>query len=612
MKLGLVILLATLALQNPAQAKTLDCVDFTAWVSKGTPSQKLKSFGTNYWKFLMETYPEWATYSGYPGQNGKLSDLSAEGLAQQKLAIRCQLKAIKQIPAAKLTEDDQVTLDLITRDLERSVEGQKFPSEYLVLNHLNGLHIDLPDLVFAAPNATKKDYKDIISRLGSVPAQAEQIEKLMREGLAKNITPVKMFMEKVPAQFDAILTPKIEDSPLYMPFKEIPRSVITATNAIGMSEEKQALQAEAKNVLETKTYPALKKLKQFIVTEYIPKARQNIAFSEMPDGKAWYAYSVKTHTTTDLTPDQLHELGLKEVERIQNEMNQIKDHVSFKGDLKAFNKYLMTDAKFYYKTPEQLMTGYREISKRIDPELPKLFGKLPRNTYGVREMPSYKAASAPTAYYQPGSLTTGRPGYFEANTYDLKARPIWGMEALTAHEAVPGHHLQISLGQEVEGLPDFRKNASYTAFVEGWGLYAESLGEELGLYKDPYSKYGQLSYEMWRAVRLVIDTGMHSKGWSREKALRYFMDMVPKTELEATVETDRYITWPGQALAYKVGEIKFKELKNRARNELGENFNVRSFHDEILRHGSIPMDVLEKQFGKWLKKQKASANLGLK
>jgi uncharacterized protein (DUF885 family) len=285
-------------------------------------------------------------------------------------------------------------------------------------------------------------------------------------------------------------------------------------------------------------------------------------------------------------------------------MKKIRDQVKFKGDGIAFNKFLLTDKQFYYTDKEALLTGYRDIAKRADAELTREFKTLPRLPYGVREMPEYKAKDAPTAYYIGGSIEAGRAGYFEANTYDLKARPKWGMEALTLHEAAPGHHLQIAIAQELKDMPEFRKHMHYTAFVEGWALYAESLGETMGFYKDPYSKYGQLTYEMWRAVRLVVDTGMHQFGWSRDKAIDYMMANLPKSRLETEVEIDRYITWPGQALAYKIGELKIRELRKRASAALGEDFDKREFHDEVLKNGALPLDVLDKSIEAWISKRK--------
>jgi len=322
--------------------------------------------------------------------------------------------------------------------------------------------------------------------------------------------------------------------------------------------------------------------------------------SDLPDGKAWYAFNVRTVTTTTLAPDQIHELGLSEVKRIRKEMDKVITQTGFKGSFAEFSKFLRADPKFYYTDADSLLQGYRDIAKRADPELARLFGKLPRLPYGVKAVPAYAEKSQTTAYYQPGSPKAGRPGWFYANTYALNTRPKWEMEALTMHEAVPGHHLQISLAQEMEDAPDFRKHGGYTAFVEGWGLYSESLGTEMGFYKDPYMKFGQLTYEIWRAIRLVVDTGMHSRGWSRQKAIDYFMENV-------TVEVDRYIVWPGQALAYKIGELKYKELRAYASKELGDKFDVRQFHDQVLGNGALPMDVLELRLKEWVSNKKKNA-----
>jgi uncharacterized protein (DUF885 family) len=484
---------------------------------------------------------------------------------------------------------------LALKEIDLGIEGEKFDGDYLMLSQLGGLHMNVPDLLTAMPQKSAKDFEDMIARLEKVPELANQHEALLREGLRRKATPPKLLLEKIPPQFKTVLTDDPEKSPLFESFREIKSD---------LSAGKQAeIRAKALDVIRLKVYPALQGFRDFVVGEYIPNARSGISWSEMPNGKAWYAFNVKRETTTTKTPDELHKLGLSEVARIKSEMESVREHVKFKGDLKKFNQFLLTDSQFYFETSEELMMAYRDFAKRVDPELPKLFGRLPRLTYGVREMAAYKAASAPTAYYQSGSPESGRPGYFEANTYDLKTRPKWGIEALTIHEAVPGHHLQISLAQEIEGLPGFRKNSFYTAYVEGWGLYAESLGTDMGFYKDPYSRYGQLSYEIWRAVRLVVDTGMHDKAWTRQQAIDYFMEAMPKSQLESEVEVDRYLTWPGQALAYKVGQLKFSELRQKAKDRLGDRFSIRDFHDEVLRHGAVPLDVLEKMFDEWLQKK---------
>jgi len=346
--------------------------------------------------------------------------------------------------------------------------------------------------------------------------------------------------------------------------------------------------------IKTKLIPAYEKLYQFWTTQYYPNTREEIGISALPDGKEWYAYNARVSTTTDLTPEQIHEIGLREVARIRAEMDKIIRDTGFQGTFEEFLHFLRTDPQFFYTKPEDLLNGYRDICKRIDPELPRLFGTLPRTPYGVKEVPAYSAPSQTTAYYNGGNLKAGLPGWYYANTYKLETRPKWEMEALSAHESVPGHHLQIALAQEMENVPKFRNFTGYTAFVEGWGLYSESLGPELGLYKDPYSKFGQLTYEMWRAVRLVVDTGMHTMGWNRQKAIDYFKTNAGKQEHDIIVEIDRYIVWPGQALAYKIGELKIKELRKYAEDQLGEKFNIREFHDVVLGSGAVPLSILEK------------------
>jgi uncharacterized protein (DUF885 family) len=571
------------------------CGGYQKAVATGSASLKLKKFIGFNWKYLMKEYPEWATYVGLKDDNDKWADGSPEAKARRETEVICAQKALKKIPRAQLKGSDSVNYDLLAYRFQLAIDEMPFGGEYLVISQLGGPHTDLPDTLSSMPSSSMKDMENILARMDKIPVVIQQTLYWMREGVKNKITPVKMFMEKVPAQFDKVLTEKIEDSPFYKPFADLKAGL----NA----EESADLQRRAKDVIAAKVNPALRQMRDYLVTEYIPNCRETIAMKDLPEGTKWYNHSIKTYTTTSMTAEQLHDLGLKEVDRISAEMTKIREQLKYKGNAADFNKYLLTDKQFYYADKEALLSGYRDIAKRIDAELPRLFKTLPRLPYGVRAIPDYKAKESPTAYYNGGSIENGKAGYFEANTYDLKARPKWGMEALTMHEAVPGHHLQIAIAQEIKDLPEFRRYDGWTAYIEGWGLYAESLGEEMGFYKDSYSKYGQLSYEMWRAVRLVVDTGIHAQGWSRQQAIDYMQANVPKSKLESEVEIDRYISWPGQALAYKVGQLKFRELRERAKTRLGEDFDVREFHDEVLKNGALPMDVLDKTVEDWLRER---------
>lgn len=570
------------------------CAPFKLKSSYSSENKKFEDFLTKEWDHSMTEYPEWGSDMGYPVAD-KWTDMSLEAIAKRKSQLKCVLRIFQSIKRAALNEPQKINYDLFKYRLELSLAGLEFNEEYMPLTQMGGVHTDIVDTLMGMPKATAQDIENILKRMQTAPVKIEQNIILLREGLKRKMTAPQMMLTKVPAQFIPMLTPKVEDSALYVPFKDLN----------GFSPEKaEAWRAQARTIISEKLYPSLQGFKKFLVEEYIPQARTSISIQDLPNGKKWYEYSIRANTTTDMKPEEIHQLGLNEVARITAEMNKIREKVGFKKDLKAFNKYLLTDSKFFYEKPEDLLMEFRNIGKLADAELPRMFGTLPRLTYGVREIPAFKAEASPAAYYMSGSPETGRAGYFEANTSDMKARPKWGMEALTLHEAVPGHHLQISIAQELGDMPKFRRYAGYTAFVEGWGLYAESLGEDMGFYSNPYSKYGQLSYEMWRAIRLVVDTGIHFKGWTRDQAIQYFRDNMPKGASEIEVEVDRYIVWPGQALAYKIGQLKFLELRKRAKEQMGDKFDIRKFHDVALGGGSLPLNVLEARVMDWAKKTK--------
>jgi uncharacterized protein (DUF885 family) len=554
-------------------------------------SVRLEALFDAYWDFQIADSPELATSIGVPGYNARWADQSAEAFERRvKLAAQI-VAAAESIDRERLTAAEQVNYDLFLRRVRLENEGSRFPGELMPISQLGGVQQYVADLLSTTPVHTVADYEDLLARLHGLPVVIDQTLALLKRGLAAGVTPPRITLRDVPAQVTAQLVEDPAASPMMEAFKTFPPTVSPA--------DRERLRSAAFTVYRNEVKPAYTKLRDYLRDTYVPQARESIAMSDLPNGAAWYAYNVKVTTTTDRTPQQIHELGLAEVKRIRGEMDQLIAKIGFTGSFADFQHFLRTDPRFFYDRPEDLLVAYRDICKRIDPELIKLFGKLPRLPYGVLPVPAYAEKSQTTAYYNGGSLAAGKAGTFYANTYDLKSRPKWEMEALTLHEAVPGHHLQLSLAEEVQGVPEWRRYDFYTAYVEGWGLYAESLGGELGLYKDPYSKFGQLTYEVWRAIRLVVDTGIHSMGWTRQQAIDYFMANAAKTEHDVTVEVDRYIVSPGQALAYKLGQLKIKELRADAERQLGARFDERAFHDELLATGALPLDVLDRRMRAW-------------
>jgi uncharacterized protein (DUF885 family) len=558
------------------------------------------------WKYWMSQYPEMATALGYPGQNMRWTDYAQPVIDARADYLRKSFERLKAINRSELDDDDKVNYDLYQDLLGSAVKGLEFHNDanpikgviphnlLMPMNQLEGIQQDIPRTFAMMPAASRQDYENIVLRLERMAPLVDQTISLMEQGLAAKMTPPKITFRDVPAQVQAQIFEDPAKSPMLDAFKKVPQAISDADAA--------QLKDRAIAAYQTTVRPSLTKLHDFLVNRYWPACRETTDAASLPNGAAMYAYNVQWHTTTNKSPQEIHEIGLAEVKRIRAEMDKVMAAAGFKGTYEQFKAFMRTDARFYFKDAESLLTGYRDIAKRADPELAHLFGHLPQNTYGVKAVPDAIAPSQTTAYYDPGSLAAGRPGFMFANTYKLESRPKWEMEALTMHEAVPGHHLQISLAQELHGLPEFRKNSSYTAFVEGWGLYSESLGEEMGFYKDPYSKFGQLTYEMWRAVRLVVDTGLHSMGWTRDQAINFFREYAAKTDQDITVEVDRYIVWPGQALGYKMGQLKIRELRTVAEGRLGPKFDVRQFHDVVLGQGAVPMDVLEGQVQSWIVK----------
>jgi len=552
-------------------------------------------------------YPESATFLGYPGDHGRWTDLSPEALAVRQQRPQAELEALSGINTEALDAGAKLDYQLATKALEETIEQYKLygpmaagwgsPAPWPI-SQMSGVHIDTPAVISAMPTGNVAQYEDIISRLRGLPALFDQTVEMLKVSKESGLMPPKVVLERAADQVAGVLAQDLSASSFLTPFKRFPDTV--------SKKDQKRLRKEAEKAVQEGIIPAYQKLQDYMTSTYIPAAKEDISASSLPDGGQWYEFAVRNQTTTELTAQQIHNIGLQEVKRIRKLMEATKDKAKFKGSLEEFFTFLRTDPQFYFDKPEELLRSYRDIAKRIDPELVKVFGKLPRLPYGVIPVPDYAEKTTTTAYYFPGAAELGRPGYFFANTYDLKTRPKWEMVALTLHEAVPGHHLQIALAQEQEEKNDLIKNQFYNAFIEGWGLYSESLGEEMGMYEDPYDKFGQLTYEMWRAVRLVVDTGMHSMGWSRQKAIDYFVANAGKSEHDIIVEIDRYIAMPGQALAYKIGELKIKELRAYATKELGEKFDLRAFHDAVLENGALPLDVLEQKIHVWVEAVKSA------
>jgi len=556
-------------------------------------TKALSDFFAAEWDYTMQRNPTWASQLGDRRWNDKWEDLSPAAIEAEHRHNQDARARLRKIDRKSLSPRDQLNYDLFEHRLTQSIEGHAFRWHFLPLNQRGGLQTE-DELADSLRFETLKDFEDWLARLRALPRYAEQTTDLMREGIRARIVHAKVVMARVPGQIEKQIVSDPEKSPFYKPFANIPKA---------LAADRERLQKEARTVIAQQVVPAYRQFHEFFTKEYLPACFDQVGCWQMPDGDARYAFEAKKFTTTSLTPREIHELGLKEVARIRAEMLAIKDKVGFKGDLPAFFQFLRTDAQFYYRTPQELLVGYHAMSRRIDPLLVKVFKTLPRMPYGIEAIPDKIAPDTTTAYYRQPAADGSRAGTYFVNLYRPETRPKWEMMALSLHEAVPGHHLQIALAQEQGELPNFRRYGGYTAFIEGWGLYSEYLGEELGLYADPYDKFGQLTYEMWRAVRLVVDTGMHSLKWDRQRAIDFFKANAPKQENDITNEIDRYISWPGQALAYKVGELKLKELRARAAKELGPKFDVREFHDEVLRNGAVPLEILDRFVGEWVKEK---------
>ena len=553
-------------------------------------NRKFELFLSDDWEKYLSNNPLFATYTGDKRQNNKINPNTVDHFFQELESDKTSLAGLYEIDFNKLNDENKLNYKLKEFSLNESINSKKFPTYYLRLNQRGGIQSFYETgnrLVYSS----SQDYFDWLERLEEFTNHINISLKINKEGLSKGITQPKMITKGVIEQIDAIIDSDIDTNPYMKVFLEADESILSKS-------EKKDLIDNAKNLIENKINPAYVELNKFLKNDYIVNSRNSIGIKDVPGGSEYYEDLAKHFTTTNLTPDEIHEIGLTEIKRIRSEMEAIIDQVNWDGDFNSFLNYLRTSPRFYYDNGEDLLDAYLIMSKTIDPLLPKLFTVFPRAPYGVIPIPAESAPFTTTAYYN--SPSPGRPGYFYANLYKPESRPKYEIPVLTVHEAVPGHHFQISIAQELENVPMFRKYQGITAFVEGWGLYSEELGEFIGLYDDPYDKFGQLTYDMWRAIRLVVDTGMHYKDWSRDDAVNLFIENSAKSILDINNEVDRYIAWPGQALAYKIGQLKILELRNKAEKILGDKYDIKEFHDEVLKRGSLPLDLLEYYIDEWI------------
>ena len=568
-------------------------------LSASASESALSTIIDEHWQWVLEQYPERRLEYGDRSGNNQWTDMSPEAFQRRYDDEGQFVQRLEQLEPATLTSDEQINRAMLLRQLRDNRAEFEDGLHLIALNMRSGPQ-HRHSMIDYLPMDSEQDYQDWLARLSALPEQLGDYRALLQEGIARDRTQAQIVMSRVPAQIQNLITNDAAESPFYRAFAEMPESFD--------EETRETLSSSAATIIAEQINPALQELLSFLEQDYLPAARAP-GIGSLPGGKQVYSRLAQHFTTTDLTPDEIHEIGLQEVARIRSEMLAVIEEVKFEGDIAAFNTFLRTDPQFYYDTPEALLEGYQAVSKRLDPGLVKLFGKLPRAPYGVRPIPDEEAPDTTTAYYMRPAIDGSRPGWYYVNLHQPAVRPKFEMEVLSVHESVPGHHLQIALAQELTGLPEFRRNGGFTAFIEGWGLYSERLGYDMGLYTDPYSRYGQLVYDMWRAVRLVVDTGIHYFGWSRQKAIDYFLDNAAKSEADIINEIDRYIGWPGQALAYKIGQLKMLALRSKAEAALGDRFDIRSFHDHMLGAGALPLDILEARMDAWLAAQIANQDV---
>ncbi len=555
----------------------------------------LNSLFAEYWQATMERYPEYASELGDTRYNDRVTDYSVKA---QNAWLERETNFLMQLAAIDttgLTDQEKISRELLLREFTDDQEAAEFKEWEMPLNQMDGIYTTYPQLVGELNFSTVKDYDDWIARLHAIPRAFEQVTTNMSIGMEDHRVPPRYLLEKALEQVKELAAQKPEDSPLAAPLKHFPAAVTPA--------EQERIKTETLDAISKEVLPAYMRLARFLEVSYVPAGRAEPGVWALPDGAKYYAFCIRQKTTTNLTAEQIHQIGLDEVKRDEAEMLAIAQKLGF-ADLKSFRASLKTNPKLHPASPEALMAAYRGYIGPMQAKLPQLFGRLPKAPLEVAAVPDYIAKNMYPAYYEPGTPDGNRPGRLRVNLYNATERNLDQVEAIAYHEGIPGHHLQISIAQELTGLPDFRKHEDYTAFEEGWALYSERLGKEVGFYQDPYSNYGRLEADNWRAIRLVIDTGVHSQHWSRQQMVDFFHDHSGMDETTIQTETDRYVAWPGQALAYKIGQLKILELRARAKKAMGDKFDLRVFHDEVLGSGALPLDVLSDRIDAWIARQK--------
>ncbi|RDY69655.1 DUF885 domain-containing protein [Lysobacter soli] len=582
----------TAATDKPAAAQTAQSAQARA--------DQLNKLYVEFWDAYLKRNPVLATFTGDTRYNAELPDFGSQQYRDEsKKFLQDWLAKVEGVGSEGLTGQDLLNYEIFTKDAKDQIDSFQFPAWMTPVNQMDStasLAVQFGSGGGAQPFKTVQDYDNWLARGARIPVLFDTEIANMKQGIAAGVVQPKVLMEKVVPQLDALIKDKPEDTLFWGPITNMPKEFSDA--------DRTRLTDAYRKMIAEQLMPAYKKLRAFVNDEYLPKTRDTFGLDKLPGGQAWYAFNAKQSTTTDLTPAQIHQIGLDEVARIHGEMQKVMTEVGFKGSLQDFFKYVQTDKKFEFKSQDELLKYYRGLEAKINEKVPTQFSVIPKSPFEIRPVEPFREKSAAGGQYYPPSEDGTRPGIFYVNTYDLPSRKIWDAEDLYLHEAIPGHHFQIATQIELKDMPAFRRWSIQSAFAEGWGLYAESLGKDLGVYTDPYSYFGYLQNELWRAIRLVTDTGLHSKGWTRDQVISYMKENSAVSDTTAIAEAERYIAWPGQALAYKIGELKIKELRAKAEKELGAKFDVREFHNEVLKDGAVPLAVLEQKIDRWIASKK--------